>query len=139
MKLRATAEMGLIDLMSSVVHSPEEDCLYGSGGLVGSSNRKIYNWRLDLESFEIEGAPPDEKRELTQSSRLTTYQEFPDCIFELRGGDLYRVDETAETEERLVDFGYVLGFYLSKDRRRAVVVERGISGMELWTVDLVDE
>jgi hypothetical protein len=88
--------------------------------------------------FESEWTGPgmEEFSKLDDDLPFYQFQRNSDFVHELRGGDIYRVDEAAGTEECLVDFGYVMSFLLSADRTKAILVERDPLGLAYWLASL---
>ncbi len=67
-----------------------------------------------------------------------TIQSFAEKTFEVRGGDLYLVNEKTGTEKMLLEYGYVLSFLLSPTLEKVVIIDRDILGQSLWLIDLND-
>jgi tetratricopeptide (TPR) repeat protein len=68
--------------------------------------------------------------------RLPTIIARDQTTYEVRAGNLYKVDEQSGAEECLLRYGYVLGVALSQDGRQAAIVDRDIPGPALWLVPL---
>jgi len=75
-------------------------------------------------------------RWIDKRSQLPTIQARGRYTYEVRAGDLYRVDEQSGADECLIRYGYVLGFAISQDGRQAVILDRDMPGPALWLVPL---
>jgi hypothetical protein len=73
---------------------------------------------------------------IDKRSQLPAIQARGRYTYEVRAGNLYRVDEQSGTDECLIRYGYVLGFAISQDGRQAVILDRDMPGSALWLVPL---
>jgi len=80
--------------------------------------------------------PLDKRLTADKTIFQETIENYGDKTFEIRNGDLFLVDEKLGTEKRILDYGYVLSFFLDNSQQKAVIVDRDILGQSLWLVKI---
>jgi tetratricopeptide (TPR) repeat protein len=90
-----------------------------------------------FEGTKLSKIIPVERKPIVEKTIFNeTIQNYGAQTFEIREGDLFLVDEKSGDQRVLLDYGYVLSFFLDTRLQKAVIVDRDILGQSLWLVDL---